>query len=57
MQRKIIIIIIKNILKYISLFLLGYGLSNCIRHGQNSWTLILGVLLGLLYIGLEMKEM
>jgi hypothetical protein len=51
MKRKIIIII-KNISKYISLFLLGYSLPKI-----HSLTLDLGILLGMLYIVLELKEM
>ena len=55
MKRKIFILV-KIISKFLSSFLLGYGIANFVRHEQYALILILSVLNGLIYIELKRKE-
>jgi len=55
MKRKIFILI-KIISKFLSYFLLGYGIANFVRHEQYVLILILSVLNGLIYVELKRKE-
>ena len=55
MKRKIFTFV-KIISKFLSSFLLGYGVANFIRHEQYVLILIVSVLLGLIYVELKRKE-